>query len=73
MTVKELINELEKILTEHGDLEIEKYARPTGGRVKFRQPYVTFRKILKGREWRQDFWFSYRDDESSKGEKVVEV
>jgi hypothetical protein len=70
MRISEYIGHLEALKSEHGDIEVEcdfiwqrKPAPP---------PAIAYKKILKPRERKPDFW-SEIDSEGQKGEKVVRV
>ena len=71
MKISEYIEALEQIKHEHGDLEVESYSDCLG-RTPARTPEIAFRKILKSRERKPDFWRTYHG-EDHKGEKVVRV
>ncbi len=71
MKLSSYILSLERILETEGDLDVECYV-PFTGRLTARVPKVSYRRILKGREKRPDFWSSI-DGDDRKGEKVVQV
>lgn len=70
MTLNSFINILESLREEYGgDLEVEQYFY---GRKTVNTPRIGFRKILKGRESRPDFWETY-DGEERKGQMVIRI
>lgn len=71
MKISEYIASLETIKAEHGDLEIDCY-NPYRGRMEARDPVIQYRRILKPRERRDEFWNTW-DGGDRKGDKVVRV
>ena len=71
MKISELIQYLEQIKLEMGDLEVDRYAG-CGERINQPRPIIAFRKILKPRQKREDFAF-VGDKEEIKGEMVCKL
>lgn len=69
MKVSEYIQQLEALRAEHGDLDVEAYFQ-NGDRVPARPPSVKHVKILKGRERKPVFWYSW-EGEDCKGPAVI--
>ncbi|MCK0507971.1 hypothetical protein [Aromatoleum anaerobium] len=74
MKISEMIECLERIKSEHGDLEVETY-KFDGSRVAMNAPKIDYRAILKGRERRPQFASSYYGDDRKErfGEKVCRL
>lgn len=70
MKISEYIQHLERILSEHGDLEVE--TSDFFGRVSAPIPSAQHRMILMGRETKPRFACSL-DPEYRKGERVCRV
>lgn len=71
MKISEYIDALEAIRREHGDLEVD--SNNYYGRDSARAPTTGYRKILKKRQTREEFWSPYGCDPDQKGEKVVRI
>lgn len=77
MKASEYIAAMQKLIDEHGDLDVE-HESPFMGRISANPPVLGWRLILKGRESKPRLWSPYcemsRDDaEVRKGEKVIAV
>jgi hypothetical protein len=59
MRISELIEKLEAIMDEHGDLDVETYGYD-GSRMPLNEPKIDHRAILKGRESKARFAGYYR-------------
>lgn len=70
MLVSEFIEKLTIFLNEHGDIPVDTYGY--GGRIEHRGPTLSHRKLLKGRERRDEFCSSY-DDPERKGDPVCRI
>lgn len=71
MKISEYITALESILSQHGDLDVQKVNLALH-RVNAGAPSVGFELVLRGKESRPRFWSSY-NGEDRKGRKVCEV
>jgi hypothetical protein len=73
MKASEYKEKIQKLIDEHGDLEVEKHWHATQfeGRVMARSPIVLYRKILKGRQSKDTFWCFGVDDDDTKGQAVI--
>lgn len=74
MVISELIAALERIKTEHGDLDVE--TDNHGRRVPVNEVALAYRKVLKGRQTREEFWYPFLDKyygESRRGEPVCRI
>jgi len=71
MKVSEYISVLEKLKDEHGDLDVETYS-VDGNRRTANEPRISFRLILKGREYKQRFFNSW-EGLDRKGDAVIEI
>ena len=72
MKISEYIEALSDLMCKHGDLEVETYSMDVT-RYTAPAPRLRYKKILKGREHKAKFFNSVTDDESRKGEKVIEI
>jgi hypothetical protein len=76
MKISELIYALERIQSEHGDLEVERTFL-TCGRMPINRPELAHRAKLKGRESTPRFaeWYSHEENYESerKGEAVCRL
>ena len=76
MKISELIYALERIQSEHGDLEVERMSL-SGDRVPVNQPMLAYRAKLKGRESKPRFadWYSHEKNYETEreGEAVCRV
>lgn len=71
MNIRELIEKLEALEAEHGNLPCETWNVATD-RVPQRSPEVAYRKILVGRQTKPGFWSNFNAI-SQRGEKVVRL
>ena len=71
MKASEYVKEFTKIIEEHGDLDVEKYGQYFE-RVPAMYPMIKYRKILKGRQSKPQFWYPLHG-EDRKGEKVIMI
>ena len=72
MKISEYIEALSDLMCKHGDLEVETYSMDVT-RYTAPAPRLRYRKILKGRENKARFFNQITDDESRRGEKVIEI
>lgn len=73
MKITELINSLQQLLDEHGDLEICTFSY-NGGRANIHTPSIAYKKILNKRESMEKFWYDGgKGTLEQKGEKVVRL
>lgn len=70
MLVSEFINEMKRFLEEHGDIPVDTYG--FDGRYEHRGPRLSHRKILNGRERRNEFYNPY-DRQERRGERVCRI
>lgn len=70
MLVSEFIEQLTIFLDEHGDIPVDTYGYD--GRIEHRGPRLSYRRLLKGRERRDEFFSSY-DDIERKGDPVCRI
>lgn len=71
MKISEYIEELRRIMGEHGDIEVQK-ERFDGNRITAECPGIAHEKILTGRERKPSFWHRW-DAPNSKGANVVKL
>ena len=70
MLVSEFIEEMKRFLEKHGDIPVDTYG--FDGRFEHRGPTLSYRKILKGRERRDEFC-RLHDDQDRKGDPVCRI
>ena len=69
MRVSDLIDDLQDLKEEHGNLEVETY-NFCMDRVPVLYPYIRYKMILTGRLRKPSFWIE-GIDEKLKGDKVI--
>lgn len=71
MNISDLIERLQCLYAEHGDLPVETW-NVSMDRIPQRDPEVAYRKILTGRSTKPRFWHTF-DGLDARGEKVVRL
>ena len=72
MKISEYIEALSDLMRRHGDLEVETYSMDVT-RYTAPAPRLRYRKILNGKEHKARFFNQITDNESRRGEKVIEI